>query len=94
MRKNNSFKCIFLLILALGLIALSFKDRVHSKTDGADVTVESNPQDIAINPETNIAVVAVERGEDGHHDSKSSYAAIIDLTAQTVISKIPVGRQP
>lgn len=92
MRKNNSFKCIFLLILALGLIALSFKDRVHSKTDEADVPLESNPQAIAINPETDIAVVAVQKGED--HQGDTGYVSVIDLSTQKAITSIPVGRQP
>lgn len=92
MRKNNSFKCIFLLILALGLIALSFKDRVHSKTEEADVSLKSNPQAIAINPETDIAVVAVQKGED--HRGNTGYVSVIDLSTQKAITSIPVGKEP
>lgn len=87
MKKNNPFKCVFLLLMAIGLFVSSFKDLSHS-----DVSLESNPQAIAINPETDIAVVAVQKGED--HQGNTGYVSVIDLSTQKAITSIPVGRQP
>lgn len=87
MKKNNPFKCVFLLLIAIGLFVFPFKDRSHS-----DVSLESNPQAIAINPETDIAVVAVQKGED--HQGNTGYVSVIDLSTQKAITSIPIGRQP
>lgn len=83
MKKRNSFRCIFLVLLALSFIGLSFKNLVYSGTAG--VPLESNPRGIAINPITDIAVVANER---------SNSVSIVDLKTQAVISTIPVGSAP
>jgi YVTN family beta-propeller protein len=77
-------------LFALGLIVFSFKGFVYSKTDTgdtseSDIPVESNPRGIAINNETNIAVVANE---------KSDSVSIVDLNTQTVLSTVSVGKSP
>ena len=84
MKKNNFFRCSSLL-LALGLIVFSFMDLVYSKTDTSGITLESNPCDIAINPITDIAIIANE---------KSDSVSIVDLNTQTVLSTTPVGKVP
>lgn len=83
--RNSSFKRAFLLLFLLALITFSFKDRVYSKNDIPDIPVESNPQGIAINPITDIAIVPNE---------KSDSVSIINLNTQTVLSTIPVGKAP
>ena len=83
-KKNNFFRCTSLL-LALGLIVFSFMDLVYSTTDTSGIPLESNPHGIAINPKTDIAVIANE---------KSYSASIVDLDTQTVLSTIPVGKVP
>ena len=85
MRKYNSLRCIVLLLLALSLIIVSFKGSVYSTTDTSGISLESNPRGIAINPITNIAVIANE---------KSDSASIVDLNTQSVLSAIPVGKAP
>ncbi|MDP3143157.1 MAG: hypothetical protein Q8N14_04365, partial [Candidatus Omnitrophota bacterium] len=80
MKKRNSFRCIFLVLLAFTFIALYFKNIVYSGTAG--IPLESNPRGIAINPVNDIAVVANER---------SNSVSIVDLKTQSVISTIPVG---
>lgn len=77
--------------MALSLTVFSFKDHAYSKNDVSDVPFESSPQGIAINPETNIAVIVIER--EGHHYGKSGIVSVIDLETQQVISTITVGRE-
>lgn len=84
MKKNDPFRCTFLL-LAFGFIVFSFTNLVYSKTDTSGIPLGSNPCGIAINPITDIAVVANE---------KSDSVSIVDLNTQTVLSTIPVGKAP
>src|SRR4030042_2707288 len=93
-RNKNLFRCIFLLLFAVSFIIFSFRDRLHSETDTSGVLLETNPRGIAINPETDVAVIAVEKEEDSHHHSESGYVAVVDLNTQKVISKIPIGEEP
>ena len=85
MKKDNSFKCIFLVLLAVVFIIFSFKNSVYSKNDIPDIPVESNPRGIAINPNTDIAVVANE---------KADSVSVVNLNTQLVLSTIPVGKAP
>ncbi|MBI3378080.1 MAG: hypothetical protein HY035_06750 [Nitrospirae bacterium] len=87
MRKSYSFRCVFfvLILSAFSLIVFSLKDSVHSTTDTSGIALENNPYGIAINPNTDIAVVANE---------KSDSVSIVDLNTQTVLSTIPVGKAP
>jgi YVTN family beta-propeller protein len=84
-RKRNPYTYIFILFLALISTVLTFKDRLHSETDTTDIPFESNPRCIAINPVTDIAVVANE---------KSGSVSIVDLNNKTVLSTISVGKKP
>jgi YVTN family beta-propeller protein len=68
--------------LSIGFI---FKNRLQSKTDEAGISLESNPSGIAINPNTNTAVIANE---------KSDSVCIVDLHTETVLSSIYIGRGP
>lgn len=80
MRKHNCFlRILFLSILCIGFFI--FKDHLHSEI----IPVESNPRDIAINPFTDIAVIANE---------KADSVSIVDLKAQTVLLSITVGKAP
>jgi len=79
-RKHNCFlRILFLSILCL--VFFIFKDHLHSEI----IPVESNPRDIAINPFTDIAVIANE---------KADSVSIVDLKAQTVLLSITVGKAP
>ena len=96
MRKYNSLRCIILLLFTVVLIFFSFKNFVYSNSDSdtEDIALENNPRGIAINPETNIAVIAVQKDKHGHHHSKHGYASIVDLNTQTILSTISVGKKP
>jgi len=77
-------------LLVLFLFALLFlKNYGHAGTGAPMVTpavsVESNPRGVAINPVTNIAVIANE---------KAGSVSIVDLSSQAVLSTIAVGRAP
>jgi len=85
MKKNKYSRWSLLVLLSLVLITFSFKDSVYSKTDSTGIPVESNPRGIAINPITDIAVIANE---------KSDSVSIVNLNTQAVISTIPVGKAP
>ncbi|KAF0144564.1 MAG: YD repeat-containing protein [Nitrospirae bacterium] len=87
MRKSYSFRCVFfvLILSVLSLIVFSLKDSVHSTTDTSGIPLESNPRGIAINPITDIAVIANE---------KADSVSIVNLNTQKVISTIPVGKAP
>ncbi len=87
MRKSYSFRCVFfaLIFLTLSLIIFSLKTSVYSTTDTSGIPVESNPRGIAINPNTDIAVIANE---------KSDSVSIVNLNTQAIISAIPVGKAP
>ncbi len=93
-RNKNLFRCIFLLLFAISFIIFSFRDRLHSETDTSGILLETNPRGIAINPETDVAVIAVEKEEDSHHHSESGHVAVVDLNIQKVISKILIGKEP
>ena len=71
MKKSYSFRCVLfaLIFLTLSLAIFSLKTPVHSTTETEDIALENNPRGIAINPETNIAVIAVEKDKHGHHHS-------------------------
>ncbi len=62
LKKNNPFRCTSL-ILVFGFIVFSFTNLVYSKTDTSDINLESNPCGIAINPITDIAIVANEKAD-------------------------------
>ena len=84
--RNSSSKCAFLFLFLLAFIIFSFKDRVYSTNDISNIIpVDSNPRCIAVNPITEIAVVANE---------KSDSVSIVNLNTQAVISTIPVGKAP
>jgi YVTN family beta-propeller protein len=85
MKKYSSSKSVVLLLLVLGIIVFSLKGFVYSKTDTSGIPLESNPRGIAINPITDIAVVANE---------KADSVSIVDLNTQSVLSTIPVGKAP
>ncbi|MFA4828189.1 MAG: RHS repeat-associated core domain-containing protein [Thermodesulfovibrionales bacterium] len=87
MRKSYSFRCIFfaLIFLTLSLTIFSLKTSVYSTTDTSGIPLESNPRGIAINPITDIAVIANE---------KADSVSIVNLNTQKVISTIPVGKAP
>jgi len=84
-RNKNLFRCIFLLLFAISFIIFSFRDRLHSETDTSGVLLETNPRGIAINPITNIAVIANENADS---------VSIVDLDTQTFLSTITVGKAP
>jgi YVTN family beta-propeller protein len=84
LKKNNPFRCTSI-ILVFGFIVFSFTNLVYSKIDTSGITLESNPRGIAINPITDIAVIANE---------KSDSVSIVDLNTQKVLSTIPVGKAP
>ncbi|MDP3261205.1 MAG: RHS repeat-associated core domain-containing protein [Thermodesulfovibrionales bacterium] len=87
MRKSYSFRCVFfvLILSAFSLIVFSLKDSVYSTTDTEGIALENNPYGIAINPNTDIAVVSNE---------KSDSVSIVNLNTQTVLSTISVGKKP
>ncbi|KAF0145681.1 MAG: hypothetical protein FD156_656 [Nitrospirae bacterium] len=85
MKKNNYSRCLLLVLISLALITFSFKDSVYSKSDTSGTPVESNPRGIAINPATDIAVVANE---------KADSVSILSLETQGVLSTISVGKAP
>lgn len=82
--KKHSFKVVLLFLFALCFIILSFKDSVYSITN-TSISLESNPRGIAINPITDIAVIANE---------KADSVSIVDLNTQAVITTIPVSKAP
>ncbi|MBI4685953.1 MAG: hypothetical protein HY755_12275 [Nitrospirae bacterium] len=71
--------------LILSILFLSFITIVPSVTTASDISLESNPLGIAINPNTDIAVVANE---------KANSVSIVDLNTQSVLSTVPVGKAP
>ena len=96
MKKSYSFRCVLfaLIFLTLSLAIFSLKTPVHSTTDTEDISLEANPRSIAINPETNTAVVAVEKERHGNQRSGTGYVAIVDIDTQTILSTIRVGKEP
>jgi len=90
----KSIKIILIFVL-LCFAFFSIKSFVHSKNETSNPSFESNPQAIVINPETNIALIAVEKEDDqDDDDSKRGYVYVVDLETQGVISKVSVGREP
>ncbi len=87
MRKSYSFRCVLfvLIFLTLSLAIFSLKTPVHSTTDTSGISLESNPRGIAINPVTDTAIASNE---------KSDSVSVINLSTQTVIASIPVGKEP
>lgn len=75
-----------ILIFVLLLLVFPFvKNSVYSITDTSGILLESNPRGIAVNPITDIAVVANEQADS---------VSIVDLNTQTVLSTIPVDKAP
>ncbi|MEW6001107.1 MAG: IPT/TIG domain-containing protein [Nitrospirota bacterium] len=81
---RSKIKGIFIFGL-LVLIFLISKNPSFSKTETSDIPLELNPRGVAINPFTDIAVVA---------NKKSDSVSIVDLVTQKVLSTIPVGNSP
>jgi len=71
---------VFILLMVLFASNLS-----HSATDNPGIPLAANPDGVAFNPRTDIAVVANE---------KSSSVSIVDLDTQEVAASIPVGESP
>lgn len=81
-------KSIFKAGLLFALLFIGFffiSNPGYSKTNDADIPAGENPYGIAINPDTDVAVVANE---------KSASVSIIDLNTQEVLSEILVGKAP
>jgi YVTN family beta-propeller protein len=72
------------LALILSIILLT-SNLAYSKTDSPGILLEANPDGLAFNPYTGVAVVANE---------KSSSVSIVDLATQEVLASIPVGKAP
>jgi RHS repeat-associated protein len=73
-------------ILILALLVLSFfliRGFVYSQSDPQEIPLSGNPLCIAINPNTNQAVVG---------GILPSQVSVVDLSTRTVLSTIPVGR--
>jgi YVTN family beta-propeller protein len=79
-------KISLLLSFILALVILSFIYPVYSENDITfNIPLPSSPHGIAINPETDIVVIASE---------KTDSVSIVDLNTRKVIATIPVGKLP
>ncbi|MFZ3065015.1 MAG: hypothetical protein WA277_07030, partial [Nitrospirota bacterium] len=77
-------KISLLLSFILALVILSFIYPVYSENDITfNIPLPSSPHGIAINPETDIVVIASE---------KTDSVSIVDLNTRKVIATIPVGK--
>ncbi len=89
MGKGFLLKLGLLFSFTIGLVILSilsFIYPVYSENDTTfSILLTSNPHGIAINPETDIIVIASE---------KTDSVSIVDLNARKVIATIPVGKAP
>lgn len=81
---NPSRHTVILLVICLS-IGFIFNDRFQSEADEVGISLESNPSGIAINPNTNIAVITNE---------KSDSVSIIDLHNKTVLFSKYIGGGP
>lgn len=86
-------RVILIVILLLSGILL-LKGPAITDTETPGIALDGRPSDIAINPDTAIAIITTEKKGHGSHHSKAGYATVVDLNTGAVISEIPVGRNP
>jgi YVTN family beta-propeller protein len=81
---NPSRHTVILLVICLS-IGFIFNDRCQSEADETVISLESNPSGIAINPDTNTAVIT---------NKKSDSVSIVDLHNKTVLCSKYIGGGP
>ncbi|TAN43224.1 MAG: hypothetical protein EPN22_10370 [Nitrospirae bacterium] len=92
MRSNRLFKGVVFSFFAVCLIAAVFQGLGHSQVSGlyTGIPLSFEPEAVALNPETNVAVIVGGKEEE---DGRGT-ASIINLNTQTVIATIAAGKEP
>ena len=85
MRRRKFFRYVFLFLFIFGGLFFLSRDYIYPCIKKPLKSLKSNPCDIAINPITDIAVIT---------NKKDDSVSIVDLTTETVLATIPVGRAP
>lgn len=86
-------KVILIVVLLFSGILL-LKDPAITDTETPNIALDGRPSDIAINPDTAMAIITIEKKGHGRHHSKAGYATVVDLNTGVVIAEVPVGRNP
>lgn len=82
--RKGSLKYVSVFLLTVCFVFFPFRDHINSTTNATEISLQTNPICVAINPDTNQAVVVNE---------KSDSVSVVDLDTQMVLT-IPTGRAP
>jgi YVTN family beta-propeller protein len=82
--RKGSLKHVSVFLLTVCFVFFPFMDHINSTTNATEISLQTNPICVAINPDTNQAVVVNE---------KSDSVSVVDLDTQMVLT-IPTGRAP